>query len=114
MLEQANRKPKLSIVNARHPDPPGSAYAPPVPGREWWEDPDGERVTVDQVMAGADPETRMWIYNETMACFNATYQQGFERAETTGKRFRGGNVEHLLAELRGQLGTKHWITSSGR
>jgi|GEM_PF-3354146 len=109
-VKPATPEIKLSIVNARHPDPAGSAYSPPTPERPWWVDPDGERVTVGQVWAGADEATRRWIYDKTMACFVESYDRGFHHAENESRVFRGGNVEHLLAEIRSQLGPNHWAT----
>ncbi len=105
------RQTALSIVNASHADPMGSAYLPPTPNRPWWRDPDGNRVTVSQVWTGADNETKLWIFEATWACIADATRSRFEDDTRNGRIFRGAGVEHLHAELRSQLGPNHWINS---
>ena len=103
---------RVSIVNSAHPDPAGSGYLPPTVDAPYWRDPDGRRVTVKEVWAGADPDTTMWIFNLTLEFFVETYRAGFSAAQRDGRVFRGaGEASLLLAELQSQLGLKHWITS---
>ena len=83
----------LSIVNNAFDDPMGSCYWPPRPDRPYWLDPNGNRVTVSEVWAGADNETRRLIYERSMKCFNAVYDLRHERSILEGTIFRGGLVE---------------------
>ncbi|MBN8868018.1 MAG: hypothetical protein J0H98_10735 [Solirubrobacterales bacterium] len=98
----------VSIVNAACPDPMGSSYTPPTPDRPYWIDPTGERVSVRDVWNGADDDTQLLVFDKTMDCINQAYREGQRRAVENGKIFRGAGVEHLLAELRSQLGPAHW------
>lgn len=102
---------RVSIVNAAHPDPAGSGYLPPTVDAPYWRDPDGRRVTVKEVWAGADPETTRWIFDLTLNFIVDTYRASFYKAQHEGRIFRGAGVSSLLAELQSQLGLKHWVTT---
>ena len=99
---------KVAIVNSSYDDPMGSFYTCPTIQQPHWTDPVGQRVSVREVWAGADDETKILVFDKTMDCVDAAYRQGQRAAVAEGKIFRGAGVEHLLAELRSQLGPFHW------
>ena len=107
------RAERVSIVNAAYPDPAGSGYLPPNFESPFWKDPNGRRVTVKEVWAGADPDTTMWIFNLTLDFFIDTYRAAFSAAQRDGRIFRGaGEPSLLLAELQSQLGLNHWVVGA--
>lgn len=110
---QFDRPTAISIVNATHGDPNGSAYYPPTEEHPYWRDPEKERVTVKEVWAGADAETVQLVFDRTFQFFVDDYSAKFRKAQVEGRIFRGGGHADLLGELQSQLGRGHWRTSGG-
>lgn len=98
----------FEIHNAKHPE--GGGYRPPDEEHDYWVDPEGNRVTVSDVLNGASVEQQEWIANVTIDYYAEAYRKAFHKARAEGRIFRGkGAPKHLLLELQRQLPTNHWV-----
>lgn len=100
----------ISIINVDYADPRGTGFHPPSESHPYWRNPEGLRVSVKEVWAGADPETKQRVFDITFRFFTDRYSAAFAEAESKGRIFRGSGDSGLLMELQAQLGPGHWLT----
>lgn len=103
-------QPQIDTTGEEDPNTPkGPAFSPPAQHRPYWIDHAGERVVTSAVWAGTSPESRQRVFDTTLTYVANCYSQRHAQAIASGLIFRNSGVDHLLAELKSQLDSGHWV-----